>query len=264
MRARWIHSTDPAFLEAQRDSWSQPPIDGVGYISSTEMLKKSDEELRQIVVKFEKERYGVDGWRNHQNKWREKLGLDDTRGKVVLDFGCGTGIESLQLARAGNIVYAADIAPDNARLASRLAAAHGLSVRPVELSLDFPYWLDEQVPPPVDVVHCIGSIHHIPHARLILRRAAGALAPDGEIRMMLYSDVGWKISTGEPVPPVEEDVETNPAFRKFTGVFDYVGAYADWYSAEKLRHRFGEFLELVRFDYICSDDAFCVAVMKRR
>lgn len=262
---RFRHSTDPKFFDHQRQQWSAPPIDGVGYIPSADLLKKTDQELRAIIEALEKERYNVNGWRNHKNLWREKLGLDTTSFCNVLDYGCGVGIEALQFLKKGmNTVYVADIVDTNWRLAMRVAQIHNLdhALGPVPL-----LHADGPLPmlPPLHVFYCAGVLHHIPEARTVLLRAAHALAPDGEIRLMLYSDIGWKISTETTVaPPVEEDVETNPLFRKFTSTFDSVGAYADWYSADKLVHRFGDFLDLVSYDYICSDDAYCVAILKKK
>lgn len=265
VKERFIKSTDPRFFESQKESWSSPPIDGVGYIPSADLLKKSDTELRAIIEQLERERYNVNGWRNHQNKWRKLLGLDETRGKVVLDYGCGCGVEALQFAKTGNRVMVMDIAEGNVELTGRVLGLYG---HKPYLSICLSYGgfsFSGRHCRPIDVFYCNGVLHHIPYARDVLRWAAESLAPDGEIRLMLYSDIGWKISTEtKEAPPVEEDVETNPLFRKFTSTFDYVGCYADWYSADKLRHRFGDFLELVSFDYICSDNAYCVAILRRK
>ncbi|KKW46528.1 MAG: Methyltransferase type 12 [Parcubacteria group bacterium GW2011_GWB1_56_8] len=257
--SRFIPTSDPRFFEAQRVSWSSPPIDGVGYLPSEELLRKDNPALKRMIDALEIERYNVNGWRNHENKWRKYLGLDDTHGKYVLDYGCGCGVEALQFARNRNTVYIADVAGANLQLAERVASIYGWEVRPILLSMIPPFF---DAIPPLDVFYCVGVLHHIPNARDVLLRASDALKPDGEIRLMLYSDIGWQISTGTPTPPVEEDIETNPNFQKFTGIFDCVGCYADWYNAEKLKYRFGDFLDLIDFQYICSDNAYCVAILR--
>lgn len=256
--SRFIPSTDAGFLAAQKMAWSCPPIDGVGYISSADLLSKSDDDLRSVIAALEVERYAVDGWRNHANRWRDFLGLDNTHGKRVLDYGCGCGVEALQFARTENVVYLADIVADNVALASRVLKVHGFKAEnEIVLSGDPPDMLPE-----IDVFYSAGVLHHIPRARDVLLGASKALASDGEIRLMLYTDNGWMLTTNSPTPPVSENVETNEHFHKFVGIFDAVGGYTDWYNAEKLTYRFGDFLDLVRFEYICSDDVYSVAVLR--
>lgn len=256
MTSRFVASTDPGFFKAQQKAWSSPPIDGVGYISSADLLLKDDEQLRDIIEALERERYNLDGWRNHNNLWRDLLGLDSTHSKHVIDYGCGVGVEALQFARSENTVYIADIVESNVLLAKRVLSLYNFKAQAVVLGIDRL--------PPVDVFYCAGVLHHIPNACAVLRSAAKILNPDGEIRLMLYSDKGWAISTESPVPPVEEDVEANRHFRKFVSTFDSVGGYADWYNAAKLIHRFGEFLKLIDFQYIASDEAYCVAILKKK
>ena len=256
---------DLAFFEKQKIAWAAPPVDGVGYLPSLELLKFSDDKICRMIANLERERYGIDGWRNHKNLWRSLL-HGNVEGKRVIDFGCGVGVEALQLARAGATVYVADIVEESVALAERVLALHGYVGKPVLLSGPEPFFTDEQVDcVPLDVFYSSGSVHHIPHVREVLERAARGLGPEGEFRLMLYSDVGWRISTETVItPPVAEPVQENPLFDKFVKTFDYIGGYADWYSAEKLRYRFGDFLDLVRFDYICSDGAYCVATLKKK
>lgn len=254
---RAVPISDARFYDEQKQAWSEPPVDGVGYISSARLLASSDGQLRSLIAKMVHERYAIDGWRNHGNKWRDLLGLDSTSGKIILDYGCGVGLESLQFARR-NIVYAGDIVEANTRLAARVGALHDCEIRPLLLSTSAPFFnLDE-----IDIFYCNGVLHHIPCARQVLLNAAEALSPDGEIRLMLYTDRAWERTTKTPVPPVDADVTTCAGFRAFVLGMDSVGSYADWYNAEKIEHRFGDFLRLERFDYITSDDAFCVAILR--
>jgi 2-polyprenyl-3-methyl-5-hydroxy-6-metoxy-1,4-benzoquinol methylase len=96
--------TDPAGL---RELWRRIPVDDVGYLTAEELLARSDTDLRTLIDRMEQTRYS--GWRNHEGRWRDILGLDTTSGKTVLDYGCGVGLEALQYARAGNDVVVADL-----------------------------------------------------------------------------------------------------------------------------------------------------------
>jgi SAM-dependent methyltransferase len=258
--SRFISVNDPNFYAHQQREWAAPPIDGKGYIPSTELLKKSNAELCTLIEMMGKERYEVNAWRNHKNLWREKLGLDSTHDKIVLDYGCGCGIEALQFAKTNNQVWVADIAIDNVNLAERTLNLFGYNVYKKIYLTSEGLNLKESI----DIFYCNGVLHHIPYARDVMERAAMALIPNGEIRLLLYSDTFWKIVTESSVPPVEEKVETNPKFIKFTAALDGVGAYADWYSADKLIYRFGDFLDLISYDYICNDGALCVAILKKK
>lgn len=258
------------FFEAQRLAWSRPPVDDVGYVASEDLLAMRGRALTDVIYKFESVRYDPQGWRNYGNLWREKLGLDSTEGKVVLDYGCGVGIEALQFCRQHrllaprNRVFVGDIVESNVRLAARVCelAAPGATVHPLLLSCEPPFFPD--ILPPIDVFYSNGVLHHTPLAREVLERAARALSPDGEVRLMLYSDEAWRKYTGAPLPAADEDVRRSPHFERFVRSMDAVGGYADWYSEEKVVRRFGDILDLCSFDYITKDRSYAVVVMKRR
>jgi 2-polyprenyl-3-methyl-5-hydroxy-6-metoxy-1,4-benzoquinol methylase len=198
-----------------------------------------------LVKNFEHVRYT--GWRNYGNLWREKLGLDSTHEKHVLDFGCGVGIEALQFAKAGNSVSLYDISKSNIELATRILWLHGYSPKTVMTS---------NMPVPdlspfgeIDVFYANGVLHHTPAIREILEQAHNVLSKDGEVRLMLYSDVAWK-KYGEC------DQE------KFVRMMDQVGHYADWYTSEKLQNTVDGFFSVNSFDYITDDDRYCVAILR--
>jgi len=245
-------------------AWSQPPVDDVGYLRSADMLTWDDLRLMTTIRDMAQTRYG--GWRNHAGLWREMLKLDETHGKDVLDFGCGTGMESLELHNAGNRVQLADISPDNLALALRVL---NLSDRPPEMVTchlvgdEAPYFYADRSS--FDVIHCAGVLHHIPWAREIMIRFHEILRPGGEVRLMLYSDYGWQIATGDQQLPHWSSVtEDQPGFEKFVGYMDSVGTYADWYNRAKLEIRFGDLFSVDDFAYITNDLRYCCAVLTRK
>jgi SAM-dependent methyltransferase len=255
--------TDPDFLDRQRKAWSRPPVDDVGYIPSAELLAKPDDELRAIVDNMRATRYS--GWRNFRGLWRDLMGLDDAGGKDVLDFGCGTGVEALELALAGNRVTLADISGDNLQLAARilqLYAADLPHMPTIDLRLvwdEAPYIEDE--PASYDVFHCNGVLHHIPWARQIMERAHELLRPGGVARLMLYSERGWIQATGTEPP---DDVTTDPGFQRFVRYFDQVGEYADWYSRDRLEQRFGDLFTIERCEYLTPTGQYLAAVLRKK
>lgn len=245
-------------------SWSHPPVDDVGYIPSAEMIAWSDHKLEAAIADMRRARYT--GWRNHGGLWREMLRLDDTHGKDVLDFGCGVGLEALELQDAGNRVSLADISGSNLSLAYRVLSLS--QNRPA--TVDTYLVIDEQpyISCPdgtFDVIHCSGVLHHIPWAREIVERFHDMLRPGGEVRLMLYSDYGWCVATGNRNPPhwtaMAKDLD---GFERFVRYFDSVGEYADFYTRDKLMNWFGDLFDVDDFAYLTEDARFCAAVLTRK
>lgn len=238
---------------AQQTAWSAPPVEGTGYVSSAELLTFADDELLAVATKMRQERYSVTRWRNHDNLWRTHLGLDETIGKRVLDFGCGAGLEALEYGRAGNDVTVADISATNLKLAQRFFAVHDVAEPIAHLvTVEYPFIGDGRY----DVIHCSGVLHHIPYPDQILARFSELLAPGGEVRLMVYSDEGWRNATGTEPP---DDTAAHPEFGTFVRYFDRVGSYADWYDRAKLERLAAPGLAVTGWWYITPSRGYAVA-----
>jgi SAM-dependent methyltransferase len=248
----------PTF-EAQREAWSCPPVDDVGYMSSAELLKLSDDSLRLLILNMEANRY--QGWRNYENGWRAGLHLDDTEGARILDFGCGTGLEGLQYARdLKNLVDVADIYAYNVALAQRVIRLFTGTIVPGIILGPGPQPAAVS-PRQYDVIHAAGVLHHIPNVVEVVETLSHWLDWRGQLRVMMYSDRGWRIATGTE-PPF--DVTDHSRREKFVHYFDSVGDWADWYDADRLEQRFGKWFKLTEFQYITHDDRFCTAILTKR
>lgn len=243
-------------FDDQAAAWSSPPVDDVGYLPSAEMLTYRAAKLRKLVDKFETARY--QGHRNAGGAWRQALGLDSTHGRTVLDYGCGVGVEALQYAKAGNDVWVADIAPDNVALALRVLNLYGYKAHGLNITGQWPFIDTEET---FDVIHCCGVLHHIPNPRPVVQRMAELLVPNGELRLMLYSDRSW-LDVTQTAPP--EDVATHQAFQHFVHRMDTVGAWADWYDEGRLERRFGDILTVERVQYLMNDKTFLTATLRKQ
>lgn len=179
-------------------------MDDIGYIHPDQILSLSDDQLRDWTRAFEDRRYN--GWRNHDNLWRETLGLDTTHGKHVVDFGCGFGIEALQFARTGNTVTLMDLTTMGLKAAKRVLAVHGFKVRTR---------VAHRPIPEADIFYANGVLHHTPDITRILRRAGRKCS---EARLMVYS----------------EQAKQRKGNLDFARAMDDVGAHADWYTPETL------------------------------
>jgi SAM-dependent methyltransferase len=245
------------FAVSQLAAWSSPPVDDVGYIPSSHLCDLPDDDLRAIMDTTRITRYH--GWRNHDGRWRDLMGLDELAGKDIIDWGCGTGIEALELAEHGNRLTVADIAENNVALAGRVLELYGMTARQVTLGVLPPFFDNHDGQ--FDVFYCNGVLHHIPWPMAVMQRAYELLRPDGEARIMMYSDKGWRLATGTEPP---EQVIFHPKRQQFIRFFDEVGSWADWYDKQRLEDWFGEWFTVERFSYLTPDDRYCAAVLRRR
>ena len=85
--------------------------------------------------------------------------LGDVRGKTVLEYGCGDGLNTLVLARRGAEVKAIDISADLIDVARRRLVAHGVSGN-VEFMVASAHNLPMRNES-VDVVFGIAILHHL-------------------------------------------------------------------------------------------------------
>jgi SAM-dependent methyltransferase len=252
-------TVDEGFMGRQAEAWSRPPVDDVGYIPSADLLGLSDDELAAVVAQMTRTRYGDGGWRNWKGLWRDLLGLDDLEDLDVMDFGCGTGVESAQLARR-NRVQIADIAPPNLALAARVMCLSGYWPTAVwNVSGTWPFLAAPDAS--IDVFFCSGVLHHIPWARDIMLRARQMLRPGGQVRLMLYSDNAWRWKPGGEPP---EDVSAHPDGHAYARAWDQVGEYADWYDRDRIERRFGDLFTVERCEYMCPRSEYLGAVLRRR
>ena len=240
-------------LASQREAWSSPPLDDIGYVDADYLLSISDREFRHLIMRAIDNRYR--GWRNDGGRWRTLLQLDTTEDKCVLDYGCGVGIEALQYVSRGNLVWLADISEKNLQVATRTLNQMGYEPEGTVLIGKKPAASSF---PKLDIVHCCGVLHHIRKPAQVVQAMQGWLVPEGELRLMLYSDEGWRLATGTE-PPVE--VTQSPHFKTWVRWNDGVGDYADWYDCSRLDERFGNYFRVAACDYITRDERFLIATL---
>lgn len=222
------------------------PVDDVGYVLGSELLKLPDHQFLNVVHRMEATRYG--GWRNSGGLWRQHMGLDDIHGKRVLDYGCGLGVESLQYAKAGNAVSVADINQESIDMALRVLQLHGYSAMAAfRIREESPGKLPGARDGEFDLVAMNGVLHHIEDPLPAVQEAHRVLDDGGELRVMVYTDIGWRLATGSEPP---EDVTGHPQRPAFVRWGDEVGDWADWYDGERLEKRFGQWFRVREWHYI--------------
>jgi len=250
--------TVPTFA-ARKKAWSSPPVDDVGYVPSADLLAMDDQDFLYVIEEAVANRY--EGWRNHRGAWTKYLTRwDTTAGQRILDYGCGIGLESLILAKKNQVILA-DISEGNLAVAERAIILNGHEHHGLHLISEHAPFI-EPAPAELDIILCLGVLHHIPKPVPVVEAMGGWLKQGGELRLMLYSDEAWRIAVGKepPVDPVEED----PGFEMFWKYWDPIGGYADWYDYYKLDRLFGEWFRVKSCKPLTEHGEYVAAVLVAR
>ncbi len=132
--------------------------------------------------------------------------LGDVRGKTILEFGCGDGLNTVMLAKRGAKVIALDISADLVELAAKRIEANGC--RGVEFLLASAHSLpltDESV----DVVFGMAILHHLDlelasqNVRRVLKKGGRAIFKEPLRNSKLLARVRGFFPTRADVSPFE-------------------------------------------------------------
>ena len=121
---------------------------------------------------------------------RRFAAFDSWRGRDVLEIGCGLGTETINFARAGARISAVDVSPVSVRFARQRAAVIGVRAWITEADAENLWRLEG----PFDLIWSFGVVHHSPHPERILAEARRLIAPDGELRLMVYHRHSTKVA----------------------------------------------------------------------
>jgi 2-polyprenyl-6-hydroxyphenyl methylase/3-demethylubiquinone-9 3-methyltransferase len=105
----------------------------------------------------------------------QRMQLQDAQ---VLDLGCGGGLLSEALAKAGAKVTGIDLAPDLIKIAKLHRLESGVQVDYREQSAEA---LAEQAPGTFDAITCMEMLEHVPDPAAILRACATLLRQGGRL-----------------------------------------------------------------------------------
>lgn len=102
----------------------------------------------------------------------------ELQGAKVLDVGCGGGILSEGLAKAGAEVTGIDLAKKSIKVAKLHALDQGLTIDYQVVAVET---LAEQAPASFDVVTCLEMLEHVPHPESVVRACANLVKPGGMV-----------------------------------------------------------------------------------
>ena len=112
----------------------------------------------------------------------------ETKGKIILDAGCGSGYKSLVLAEAnpGAKIVGIDISEESVKLARQRLEYNGFdNVEFYVLSIEDLPRLDWQF----DYINCDELLYLFPDTAVALKAMKAVLKPDGIIRSNLHSSI---------------------------------------------------------------------------
>jgi len=116
------------------------------------------------------------------------------KGKRVLEVGCGLCTETVNFARNGAKVTAIDLSANSIDLCKQRFKMFGLNATLVQGDAEH---LLENLNVPAgtqfDLIWSFGVIHHTPHPEKVIPQLHQLLAPNGELRIMLYSKISYKL-----------------------------------------------------------------------
>jgi 2-polyprenyl-3-methyl-5-hydroxy-6-metoxy-1,4-benzoquinol methylase len=108
--------------------------------------------------------------------------FDQIAGKRVLEVGCGMGLHTELMARAGAEVTAIDISPRSVAATRTRLALKGIVAEVHEVDAEAIDYAEQ-----FDFIWSWGVIHHSSRTGRVLRNLYRALRPGGELRFMVYS-----------------------------------------------------------------------------
>lgn len=133
-----------------------------------------------------------------ENSLKEKLEVEDLRGKTFLDIGSGSGLYSLAARRLGARVHSFDYDPQSVACTAELKRRY--SQRDPDWTIEEGSVLDVDYLKSLgefDVVYSWGVLHHTGQMWRALESARLPVAPGGKLFIAIYNDMGsqserWK------------------------------------------------------------------------
>jgi len=130
--------------------------------------------------------YGARLFATDKTPFDKTLPLDRLRGKRVLEIGCGMGLHTETMVRAGANVTSIDLTKTAIEATMRRLELKGLSAHVFQTNAEELPFDNESF----DFIWSWGVIHHSARTTRIVREIARVLTPEGECRVMVYNRNG--------------------------------------------------------------------------
>ena len=131
-------------------------------------------------------------------------GFSNTKGKKVLEVGCGMATEGINYARAGANYTGTDLSTESLDLAEKRFKVYN---EKGNFYLGNSEELSSFVPVETyDLIYSFGVIHHSPHPEKIISEIKKYMNKDSTLKIMLYASESWKnymIEAGHDQPEAQ-------------------------------------------------------------
>lgn len=118
-----------------------------------------------------------------QDYMHESIGFENYRHKLVLEVGCGGGIDSAEFAKNGAEVVSVDFTNEGTRSTRDTLREAGGTPNVVRASAEkLPFRPDS-----FDCVYSFGVLHHIPKIETVIDGIAKTLKAGGDLICMVYN-----------------------------------------------------------------------------
>lgn len=154
------------------------------------------------------------------------------RGKVLLEIGCGVGIDLVRFARAGAIVTGIDLAPAAIDLARRNMGQNDLPGRLLVMNGEALNFDDNTF----DVVYAHGVLQYTADPRQMIREIHRVLRPGGEAILMVYNKHSW-LNLLSKLVNTELEHQDAPVLRKYSHA-EFSALLADFVTVRVQPERF--------------------------
>ena len=117
-------------------------------------------------------------------------GFSNTKGKKVLEVGCGMATEGINFARAGATYTGTDLSTESLDRAKKRFNVYN---NEGNFYLGNSEELSSFVPVETyDLIYSFGVIHHSPHPEKIISEIKKYMNKDSTLKIMLYASESWK------------------------------------------------------------------------
>jgi len=137
--------------------------------------------------------------------------FDGSRGKKVLDVGCGAGVDLVRFAKGGAVATGVDISASAIELARKNAEYNGVSVE-LELADAEPLPFGDAS---FDLVFAHGVVQYSSDSQRVIDECRRVLKPGGEAIFQAYNRHSW-LNALSKLMRVGLEHEDAPVLRKFS------------------------------------------------
>ena len=133
------------------------------------------------------------------------------KGKMLLEVGCGAGIDLVRFARGGAIVTGIDLSTTALDLARKNLEQNGLTANLQKMNGECMEFADNSF----DVAYAHGVLQYTADTEKMVSEIHRILKPGGRAIMMVYNRISW-LNLMRQVTKVPLEHEDSPVLKKFS------------------------------------------------